>query len=222
MDKAAERAAKKGAEKPPAERAEAAGADPQRDDFVPRLRILNKQSWRGSFRLEEIFWSILEEAAQAQGRRLNEYVHDLLAAAPEEANKSSLLRAYAAKWQRERTRAASAGLPPAAAGAVAACPVACFVMGEDKRIRLFNSRFLDFLRGPNTDAAALAGSSPRMTFQMPLPEVVETLRAGSGKVVECGLQALVLGRTVHGRARICLIEDGGGTDWRIMVFVAKG
>ena len=197
------------------------GGEAERDDFTPRLRILNKQAWRGSFRLEEVFWSILEEAAASRRQRLNEYVHDLLARAPDDANKSSLLRAHAAKWQRERTRAAAAELPPALANAVAACPVACFIMGGNKRIRHFNSRLLEFLRGQNIDAAALAGSSPRMSFQMPLPELVQALRTGPGKAVDCGLKAVVMGRVIEGRARICLIADDGGDDWRIMVFVLK-
>lgn len=189
-----------------------------RDDFTPRLRILNKQSWRGSFRLEEVFWSILEEAAEADGRRLNAYVHDLLVGAPDGANKSSLLRAHAAKWQREQARAAADTLP-ALSNAVTACPLPCFVMGPDKRIRLFNKGFIDFLRGPDADVAALAGQGPRMTFQMPLTDIVAALRRGTGKAVDCGLRAVIGTRVVEGRARICLISDKGG-DWRIMVFVA--
>lgn len=208
MGKTAAKAAEKAAEGDPP-------PDGGRDAFTPRLRILNKQSWRGSFRLEEVFWSILEEAAEAHGRRLNDYVHGLLAAAPENANKSSLLRAHAAKWQRERARAAQ-DLPPVVENAVAACPVPCFVMGPDRRIRLFNSRFIHYLRGP--DGGALAGADPRITFQMPLTEIVDTLRTAPGKVVDCNLRAVVPGRTVEGRARICLIGDTGG-EWRIMGFV---
>ncbi len=208
---AAKRAEKAAAGDPPPDGVEV------RDDFTPRLRILNRQSWRGSFRLEEVFWSILEEAAEAEGRRLNEYVHDLLAAAPDGANKSSHLRAHAAKWQRNRAREVI-GMPPALSNAVAACPLPCFVMGRDKRIRLFNKGFIDFLRGPEADVAALSGQGPRMTFQMPLTDIIAALRKGTGKVVDCGLRAVVAGRMIEGRARICLIGDSGG-DWHIMVFV---
>lgn len=198
---------------PPTDTAEAGGP------FAPRLRILNKKSWRGSFRLEEVFWSILEDAAAANGKRLNEYIHDLLAEAEPDTNKSSFLRAHAAAWVRGRSHKAAAELRPALSNAVAACPMPCFVMSQDKRITLYNSPLFDFLKGPYADPSALSKTSPRISFQIPLPEVVEILRKGASKVVDCGVKAVVAGHTANGRARISLIEDDGAGEWRIMVFV---
>ena len=68
-----------------------------------RFRIFRRGEWRRAFRLEEVFWTALEDAAADKGVKVADYVRSIVDGEPEgAANSSSLLRVHAATWLQDR------------------------------------------------------------------------------------------------------------------------
>ncbi len=67
-----------------------------RDPVKPR--VIQYQGKRYGIRMEDSFWSILEDEAKVKGCRLNELVHECYNSKEANGNKTSYLRQHAIEW----------------------------------------------------------------------------------------------------------------------------
>lgn len=185
-----------------------------------RFRIFRRGDWRRAFRLEQVFWDALEEAAAARGLKLADHVRAIVDgeadAAPGDApqpartdapNASSLLRVHAAQWLRERI----AGLAVAQAQrevlhAALAVPVPCFVISATRALVSFNPEFSAYVTGRAQAASAEDVSKARLTLDVPVDKLIEVLAGQPGRVVICGFTIRTSAAIASGRARVTLAQ----------------
>ncbi len=145
-----------------------------------RFRILRVGGRRRAFSLEPVFWSILEQAARAHGRRLNDHVLAVVGDAA--GNATALLRAHAAAWiEAEHRRLSDLGLAALARRIVNTVPSPAFVIDQHTRIVAHNGAFLD-LAGDREGAAPPLPLAVRLRLNLPLADLVRLLQAHPDKV----------------------------------------
>jgi predicted DNA-binding ribbon-helix-helix protein len=182
------------------------------------FRIVRIDGKRRAFSLEPVFWTALELAARRLGLRLNRYLAQVLAEAPE-GNGASVLRCAAVQWlllEQERLRANDpVGL---AAGVTQAIAVPALVLDERKRIVAHNSSFLAL--GHDGDGAPSRSGPVHLHLPLPLPRVLErvmhpaTPALSLDFVLEFGsrkrtgiLNATLLTRTERGGHILCVVRN---------------
>jgi predicted DNA-binding ribbon-helix-helix protein len=183
-----------------------AGAPTEISEF--QFRVFRRGEERRAFRLERVFWDLLEQAAASKGQKLRELVFSLIDQEPDAKNLASSLRSAGAKWASERNAALkdSAGAP---AGLVLfhACPSPGIVIGEDRRIVAFNIAMQNFIAGRRSQ---LRGDmvDARFAFELPVGQIIKFLVEAPGKFMECGFRITLGGEALTGRCRVCLYRDG--------------
>jgi predicted DNA-binding ribbon-helix-helix protein len=182
------------------------------------FRIVRIDGKRRAFSLEPVFWTALERAARQLGLRLNRYITQVLAQAPD-GNSASVLRCAAVQWlllEQERLRTAD---PIAlATGVTQAIPVPALVLDERKRIIAHNQPFLAL--GHDDDGSPARFGPVHLHLPAPLPRLLERLTQptapslGLDFVLEFGprkrtgvLNATLLTRTERGGHILCVVRS---------------
>lgn len=157
-------------------------------DHVPTFRAINLADGRHGIRLENIYWRVLGDAAKHHGLSLARYIGGIATGQHEAKNLTSLLRVSAARWlvdQLEETRSHTG--PGVIDALVQASPSPAIALHEDKRIVSYNQAFLNFIQSrfsrfsSNSMARGL-----RLSLDIPISELAETLRKADGKPVRTG------------------------------------
>jgi predicted DNA-binding ribbon-helix-helix protein len=196
-----------------------AGATAHEETGDTQFRVFRRGEERRAFRLERVFWDLLEEAAAAKSQKLRDLVFSLIDQEPDSKNLASSLRTAGAKWASERTAALSGSTAPQA-GLVLfhACPSPGIVIGEDRRIVAFNIAMQNFiaarrsqLRGDMVDA--------RFAFELPVTQIIKFLVEAPGKFMECGFRITLGGEALSGRCRVCLYRDGAPGTRQLGAFI---
>lgn len=184
-----------------------------------RFRIFRRGEWRRAFRLEQVFWEALEEAAAARGLKLADHVRAIVegeeaegagdgqAAPTEAANSSSLLRVHAAQWLQSRiARLEVAQGQREVLHAALAAPLPCFVISATRALVSFNTEFSAYVTGRAQAASAEDVSKARLTLDVPVDRLIEVLAGQPGRVVICGFTIRTSAAIASGRARVTLAQ----------------
>ncbi len=112
-----------------------------------KFRVVSHAGNRYAFKLETVFWQILQLAADGKKMRIGAYIADILQSDKKTENKTSTLRTHAAEWLcRQLYEATSKMISPRMLGkVVAASPVPALAMDAQNRIVGQNTPFLDLL-----------------------------------------------------------------------------
>jgi predicted DNA-binding ribbon-helix-helix protein len=184
-----------------------------------QFRVFRRGGERRAFRLERVFWDLLEQAAAAKGQKLRELVFSLIDQESDAKNLASSLRTAGAKWASGRNTALTASTGPQA-GLVLfhACPSPGIVIGEDRRIVAFNIAMQNFIAGRRTQ---LRGDmvDARFAFELPVGQIIKFLVEAPGKFMECGFRITLGGDALTGRCRVCLYRDGSPGTRQLGAFI---
>ena len=174
-----------------------------------RFRVFRRGGGRKAFRLERVFWELLEQAASAKGQKLRDLVFSVIDQEPDAKNLASTLRTAAAKWANERHAAlAESGGTQSGIVLFHACPSPGIIIGEDRRIVAFNIAMQTFIAGRRPHALRSDMVDARFTFELPVAQIIKFLVEAPGKFMECGFRITLGEEALMGRCRVCLYRDG--------------
>ncbi|MHB2169187.1 ribbon-helix-helix domain-containing protein [Alsobacter sp. R-9] len=174
-----------------------------------RFRVLRRGDWRRAFRLEQAFWTTLEEEARLQGRKLADHVRHILENAPaiEGGNDSSLLRVHAVRWLDEKLRRLEQRQERREVlHAALAAPLPCFVISANRALVTYNAEFSAYVTGRAQAASDEDVSKARLTLDVPVDRLIDVLRDPPGRVVMCGFSIRTSAAIASGRARVTLAQ----------------
>jgi len=174
-----------------------------------QFRVFRRGEERRAFRLEPVFWELLEQAAAAKGQKLRDLVFLLIDQEPDAKNLASSLRTAGAKWAEARNTALaeSAGTQSAIV-LFHACPSPGLIIGEDRRIVAFNIAMQNFISSRRLHVLRNDMIDARFAFELPIAQIIKFLVEAPGKFMECGFRITLGEETVSGRCRVCLYRDG--------------
>jgi len=174
-----------------------------------QFRVFRRDDGRKAFRLERVFWDILEQAAAAKGQKLRDLVFSVIDHEPDAKNLASSLRTSAAKWANERHAAlAESGGGQSGIALFHACPSPGILIGEDRRIVAFNIAMQSFIAGRRPHAQRNDMVDARFAFELPVAQIIKFLVEAPGKFMECGFRITLGEEALTGRCRVCLYRDG--------------
>jgi predicted DNA-binding ribbon-helix-helix protein len=171
-----------------------------------KFRILKRRGWKGSFRLEEAFWQVLEDAAKSGSMKLSDYVKDMVERLDDSArNQSSALRVRAVEYLLERCRALEKlGDLQNIVGAALASPVPCFVLNAARKLVSHNREFYNLVASAAQQVAQGEVSSAHLTLDAPVPKLIDLLAQKPGSALSCGYSIRTNSQVLRGRARVAL------------------
>jgi predicted DNA-binding ribbon-helix-helix protein len=174
-----------------------------------QFRVFRRGEERRAFRLEPVFWELLEQAAAAKGQKLRDLVFFLIDQEPDAKNLASSLRTAGAKWAEARN-AAQAESPGTQSAIVLfhACPSPGLIIGEDRRIVAFNIAMQNFIASRRLHALRNDMVDARFAFELPIAQIIKFLVEAPGKFMECGFRITLGEEHLSGRCRVCLYRDG--------------
>ena len=185
------------------------GKAPSAEGTDFQFRVFRRDDERKAFRLERVFWDLLEQAAAARGQKLRDLVFSVIDHEPDAKNLASSLRTSAAKWANER-HAVLADSGGGQSGIVLfhACPSPGIIIGEDRRIVAFNIAMQSFIAGRRPHALRSDMVDARFAFELPVAQIIKFLVEAPGKFMECGFRITLGEEALTGRCRVCLYRDG--------------
>lgn len=174
------------------------------------FRVFRRDDERKAFRLERVFWDLLEQAAAAKGQKLRDLVFSVIDHELGSKNLASSLRTSAAKWANERHAALAESGGGGQSGMVLfhACPSPGIVIGEDRRIVAFNIAMQTFIAGRRTHTQRNDMVDARFAFELPVAQIIKFLVEAPSKFMECGFRITLGEEALTGRCRVCLYRDG--------------
>jgi predicted DNA-binding ribbon-helix-helix protein len=174
-----------------------------------QFRVFRRDDERKAFRLERVFWDLLEQAASAKGQKLRDLIFSVIDREPDSKNLASSLRSAAAKWANERHAAlAESGGAQSAIVLFHACPAPGIIIGEDRRIVAFNIAMQTLIASRRPHALRNDMVDARFAFELPVAQIIKFLVEAPGKFMECGFRITLGEEALTGRCRVCLYRDG--------------
>lgn len=158
-----------------------------------KFRIVTINGRRRAFALEPIFWSILEEAADAEFMKLGEYVGSLLADRSR-ANQSALVRVKAAEWmERRRQLLRKKGFLAIGRRIVASHSVPCILIDQRGALAAWNKAFGDLLRIEPRGNPLPGKLSVQLRLGIAIGEAMSVLKANPDKFLRVRFSLLFCG-----------------------------
>ena len=185
-----------------------------------QFRVFRRGEERRAFRLERVFWELLEQAAAAKSQKLRELVFSLIDQEPDAKNLASSLRTAGAKWASERNAALAESVGTQSAIVLFhACPSPGLIIGEDRRIVAFNIAMQNLIAGRRPHAPRSDMVDARFAFELPVAQIIKFLVEAPGKFIECGFRITLGGEALTGRCRVCLYRDGSPGSRQLGTFI---
>ena len=187
------------------------------------FRVVTHGGHKHGFKLEAIFWKIIQLAAATEHKRIGAYVESVLKGHSEHENKASVLRTSAAEWLSGRLADAVAkALSPRTIGKmVQAVPVPSFTMDNDLRITSQNHLFVELLRTHIEEGAIVGDAAVRIRFQTDAKAIREILVDAKRPFFDDVLHIQYQGRSLDRRVRVITIDTAQGTSMGFLVFVTN-
>lgn len=200
-----------------------ASAKPAHDYGDAVFRVLTHEGERHAFKLEDIFWKIIDLAAAAKQQRVGAFISSVLQAHVDSANKSSTLRVYAAQWLSQRlVEAAAKSLSPKLPDRIVkSLPLACFTLDNDNRITSQNEPFLGLLRGLIDAGTVAAADAVRVRFQSDIRTIRAALAKPTVPYVDDTIHLQYAAGSVHKAARVISIDTAQGTQKALLVLIVN-
>ena len=188
----------------------------------PEFRVVTHEGARLGFRLEHLFWSILEAAASAKGMRIGSYIAEALEGGEASNNSSSVLRVHATQWIGQRLKESSSRTlsPKFVVKVVRASPLPCFVMDNDNRIAAQNDAFLALLRTQVLNEGSNSEATVHIRFRSDVASIRERLKAAQDSYIEDTVQIELPGRKREMHARITSIDSALGASLGLLVMIS--
>lgn len=175
----------------------------------PRQRILQRHYRRFSIKLEEVFWTQLETCAKEENRKLADLVFTVIEGGDEPTNRSSLLRAYCVDWLRKRLfQARLAASQFDIQMILAACPVPCVVITQQRKLAAHNPAFAREVLGRLVppDKRQNAENVVRLTLSKSFEAIADSVRASATGHAESELVFASETRSASFTGSYCLLS----------------
>jgi predicted DNA-binding ribbon-helix-helix protein len=140
------------------------------DASLTQLRILQRKGVKIAVRLENIFWSQLDDLARDDKVTTSKLVFDLFERNKDTKNRTGLLRCYS--LERVRSKVSVSSLNAASfdmLGLIAACPTPVAVITPQRKISAFNPAFGDLLGSIRGNSSK--GQAIQLSFSEPLQKI---------------------------------------------------
>lgn len=151
--------------------------------FQPRFRVLRVGTARRGIRLEEIFWTVLQQIADARDCNVGDVIEACESRLEKGANLSSALRVEAVGYLQGALETASRKIGrQAVRNHVMASPSPCFALTGDKQLMAYNPAFIGFVQSRLSSLATdTTGRGVRLSLDIQFSELIEKLKIeGSG------------------------------------------
>ena len=137
------------------------------------MRLVSYKGQRFAFKLEPVFWQILQCAADSKNKKIGAYIGPILASENKATNKTSTLRTHAAEWVcRQLADTARKVISPKTMESLAAAiPSPALAMNQEDQIVAQNHLFLDFLRNLVDDQDLSVLGTIRVKFARELSSI---------------------------------------------------
>ena len=169
--------------------------------FEPRFRALTVDGRRRGVRLEQVYWSAIQEILSHENMTFSDLVVQLEADHPEAPNLTSLLRVHAMNWSMEnlhvlRERTSIDEITKL----VDACPTPAFVLSSNKRLRTYNNGFINFVRShfAGLDSGSISVGL-RLQIDVSTEDLINKLRTSGDRFMPVGFVIGLENRRVRGR-----------------------
>jgi predicted DNA-binding ribbon-helix-helix protein len=173
----------------------------------PQFRVFRRGEERRAFRLERVFWNLLEQAALAKGQKLRDVVFSVIDRERDAKNLASSLRTAAAGWASERyAKLSDTEGTQSALVVFHASPSPGLIIGEDRRIFAFNTAMQAFIAARRPHARSEIVDA-RFAFELPIGQIIKFLVEAPGKFMECGFRITLGEEAIPGRCRVCLYRE---------------
>lgn len=185
------------------------------------FRTLTHNHKRRAFKLERMFWQILEGAAAARRLSLASFVAEIIDGKETLPNKTSLLRVTAAQWLIDRAvDVSNRSLSQKMLGQIIkACPVPCFIVNRDNAIESPNGAFMRLLDTFRGERDLPSSGSISLRFRSDVPSLAGRCMASSSGFV---LDKLVLGigsQTMVLDAQITALQSSTARPLGFLVYI---
>lgn len=181
-----------------------------------QLRILQRGGVKLALKLEQIFWSQLDDAARESKTTTSKLVFEILAGSPGAANRTSLLRCFCLERAR---KLASLGRLSAESfdmlGIISACPTPVAVITSERKLAAFNPAFGTLAGSLRTGA----GQAIRLSFNEPLIKIQQCMIATPNRIFafQVGIQVGDSPATYY-RCHFAMADHKKGLQSLIVVF----
>jgi len=185
------------------------------------FRTLTFQHKRHAFKLESIFWRVLEAAANANGISLAQFVSNVVSAPSDHSNKASILRVAAAQWLMSRWLAVSEKSisQKTLARVIKTSPIPAFIVSNTQAIEAPNEAFIRMLDAFGDEGEGGARPAISIRFRSDVASLVQRCRSNATGylvdelVFQVGQQTRIL------QARITAIESANAQPLGFIVYI---
>lgn len=208
----------------------------QNADLSPVHRVLQADGRRFSLKLEQPFWTTLEEEAKRQGLVLSRFIHQISSELPLESSLTGFLRLYCLEVLRAHNGSTESDVGSTTPSSnkdlsngqrlshlisfFISCPSAGLLLGPNQKIISVNPGFEKWSR---LRSESIVGKPIDWHFQIRLPIPVSALMArfanGAPQVINARVSYVAPGRIVVANARVSLAYWAKPEDfvWSVMI-----
>jgi predicted DNA-binding ribbon-helix-helix protein len=185
-----------------------------------KLRLLQRAGVKTAIRLENIYWSQLQDFAREDKTTLSRLIFGILDQHSKAVNRTSLLRCYCLdRMRRKPVGSALVGQSFDLLALVSACPTPVAIITAERKLVAFNPSFSNLIR----DMRLVEGGQQRaiqLSFSEPMPRILQHLMNNPNdiKSYHLGLQ-LGDGKARYFNARFALADRSRGTDSLIAIYL---
>ena len=200
----------------------AGNARSSEDDMARhRFRIVTSQGARHAYKLEQIFWTVLEVAASASGKRLGSYIAKLESKFEDGENRTSHLRVHSMLWICQTlAELSSQSVPPRVVrDLIAATPCPAFRVDKNNRVRGHNQALLARLAKLQMRRDPDAGGTLQVRFDRDFSSIHDELRSSACGSIEDNVEIRAGEISETWRIRIVQIESQDGNALGMIVFI---
>jgi predicted DNA-binding ribbon-helix-helix protein len=190
------------------------------DATQTKLRLLQRAGTKTAVRLENIYWSQLQDFAREDKTTVSRLVLQQLDQHPNVANRTSLLRCYCLdRLRRKPAGSALVGQSFDLLALVSACPTPVAIITSERKLVAFNPSFSNLIRDMRSGDKG-AQRAIQLSFSEPMPRILQHLNAAPNdiKSYHLGLQ-LGEGKARYFNARFALADRSRGNDSLIAIYL---
>lgn len=189
------------------------------DYASPHFRAVNSRGVRRGLRLENIFWTAIEQISSRQGISVGGYFEKVEGEVTSEAGFSSRIRSAVVNDLVQRLDAIEvANSRERVFALVQASPGPTFLLSSDKKIVKYNPAFFSFIQSRSSESASVEMlRNMSLSLDIQIEDAILRLQATGGKPVNVGFALGVADRRVRGRLNLALASLSGAS--MLMAFV---
>ena len=182
-----------------------AGANAE-DPYNSTYRAISTPGGRRGIRLENAYWSVLNEYADDQNKPLGEMVETVRVEDAQAKNLTSLLRVNCLVWLHEKLRAVSLVSDDRMVRSILnAVPTPAIALSSGRNLQAFNQSFLSLVTETFdvTDVNSLPAGL-RLMMDVQIEKLIEQLQANQNRPIQVGIAIGVDDRRFRQQLRVIL------------------